>query len=313
MLGMPNEWTLERFVSTIHEGQVALWSWDPVARTVRLDPLARKFWGDLEHGEATLDALWERINAEDRDRARAAWLASAESEGPYEYRFRISANGADRWIAARGAGGTEGRSGSDVLAVFVDITSLVRAEEKQTLLTRELSHRVKNLFSIVNALITISQRETDDPEHGLDLARERIAALSRASAMTIGDGEHELDAHVLTHTVLAPYGARVAIDGANAPLKASQVTPVGLILHELATNAVKHGALSVDEGRVELSWINEPEGRHLLWVEHGGPLVGTKGDDGFGNTLIERMLVSINATVERDWRPEGLQLRVSLP
>ena len=309
---LPSDWTLERFMGTIHEGRVALWSWDPVRRVARLDDLAREFWGGLSDPSVGLSELFARILPEDRDAARAAWLASATSEEPYEFRFRIRREGADRWIAARGAGGNRGRDGADVLAVFIDITALAEAEEAQGVIAREMAHRVKNLFAVVNALVSISLREGATAEEGIALARRRIDALSRASGTTLHDSRGGVEAHALMRTVLAPYRERIVVTGDDMFLDQGQVTSVGLILHELATNALKHGALSRDGGRIEIALSHAGDRREIAWREHGGPDVTQPTSTGFGSTLIGRMATSAGGTIERDWRPDGLHVRVAL-
>ena len=288
-------------VSTIHEGGVALWSWNPHARTARLDALARTFWGVELDGEVPLDALIERIDARDRDEAREAWMASARSPGPYEFDFRVPDGDGVRWISARGKGGTA--RGDDVLAVFVDMTALHREREAQELLVAEMAHRIANLFSTAGAMAGIAAREAETVEAMADSLRDRFSALSGAYsfAVTRGHGGPRIvPVGEVVARLLEPYradeerAARFRLDLTDETgVSARNITQLAMVVHELVTNAAKHGVLATPGGaitaRSEAS--DRPDRVRIVWHEDGvRPPRPVSARSGFGTRMIDRTM-----------------------
>ena len=198
--------------------------------------------------------------------------------------------------------------------------ALVAADERQRLLAGELRHRVKNLFAVVYALIGISEREArqkDDLHAGFETLRQRIMALSRANDVGTGDdGELPGDAFdvlELSRTVLAPYQGRIDITGDAVTLPEQWSSPIGLALHELATNASKHGALATEAGRITLQWSKDGDAVAGTWRETGGPVVSPPDAQGFGTRMVEMALLQIDGRIERDWREDGLVATLALP
>ncbi|MGE0120915.1 MAG: PAS domain S-box protein [Dongiaceae bacterium] len=210
-----------------------------------------------------------------------------------------------------------------------DITERKRLQERQTLLLREMNHRVKNLFTLVGGVVTLSARTARAPEGIAETVRQRLAALSRAHELTLLDLGDERDAaarattlEALVRTIVAPYsdaesghGERVLIDGPGVPVGGSAVTSLALLLHEFATNATKYGALSSPEGRVDVRWSVADGELRLTWTEQGGPmLAGRPESEGFGSLLARTtMTAQFGGHISRDWRPEGLVAQLSLP
>ncbi|PRY94700.1 two-component sensor histidine kinase [Hasllibacter halocynthiae] len=198
------------------------------------------------------------------------------------------------------------------------------AEMRQTLLADEMRHRVKNLFSVVQAVISLSRREASrngasDP---LALLTGRIDALRAAGeaglsgtrgAVPTAEGGGWVDPIELSRHVLGAYGDRIEIEGGAPALTSGQAGPVAIILHELAINALKYGALSVPEGRVSLCW-NAAEGALLLlWREVDGPRVlGPPEDSGFGLGLMRRIAAPLGADLSLDWSPPGLAVTLRM-
>ena len=196
-----------------------------------------------------------------------------------------------------------------------------RARDRSDLLARELNHRVKNLFAIVSSVVVLSGRNAPEAKATVDAIRQRINALALAHTVTQGlatpgseegdqsDGETvSLDA--LVRATLAPHDqGGIEIAGPDLRLPVSAVTSFGLILHELATNAAKYGALSVPEGTVSVSWSREGGDVHFRWHERGGPPIGdTPTGKGFGSVLLRQAQTQLEAVVEQDWAAEGLRL-----
>jgi len=203
-----------------------------------------------------------------------------------------------------------------------------RAQEQQRLILREMNHRIRNLFSIAGGLVTLTARYAVTPEEMASSIRDRMNALSRAHELTLprvtADGATSsqpttLDA--LLHTIAAPYvepgqevAERIVVDGPEVVVGGSAVTSFALLLHEIATNAAKYGALSTSSGRVTAEWRIEGEELSLTWREEGGPPVeGEPEATGFGTTLAEATVVGqFGGKILREWRPEGLTVQLRL-
>jgi PAS domain S-box-containing protein len=208
-----------------------------------------------------------------------------------------------------------------------EITERRRAEDQQRLLLREMDHRVKNLFALASGVVALSARSATTPK-GLSLAvQERLSALARAHALTLRpfaennqSPQKPTTLHALIATILSPHdgetddGApRVVIRGPDIPIGGGSVMSLALLLHELATNAVKYGALSSSAGAVAIECA-EDDGRFALtWTERGGPPVAGRAEsEGFGAQLIRATIKDqLGGEISRDWNPEGLTIRLS--
>ncbi|MEX2453920.1 MAG: CHASE3 domain-containing protein [Rhodospirillaceae bacterium] len=198
------------------------------------------------------------------------------------------------------------------------------AHEQATLLSRELNHRVKNLFAVILSIVSMSSRGATDVGSATTRIRERIMALSRAHEVTQGKNVGEsAELKHLVELVLSPFtsgnGSSARIEGPEVTMPVNMVTPLGLIFHEWATNAAKYGALSRPQGTVDIRWTVEDAGtdRHLLlnWSENGGPEVtGPPDQEGFGSMLIRASAEhQIGGTLDLDWAPDGMKARLVVP
>ncbi len=189
---------------------------------------------------------------------------------------------------------------------------------RQKVLVAELSHRVKNALAVVQAALRLTSRS--DPASYAAAVEGRVAALARASALLAETGWEGAELTELLRAELAPFrdaggaGPRVILSGPPVWLASVAVQPLAIVLHELATNAVKHGALSVAEGRLDVSWRREPDGALTIdWRERGAP-VAVSGRVGFGTRVLETTMRSqLQGSLERDWRPDGLAARLRVP
>ncbi|CAN7747501.1 PAS domain-containing protein [Pseudorhodoferax sp. LjRoot39] len=216
-----------------------------------------------------------------------------------------------------------------ILCVSRDVTEITLMEQqlhaavqREQLLAHEMRHRIKNLFSVVSGLTYIAQRELRGTGTAQDMAavlRDKLAALSRASDAVFAQADAGADAAAsdlaaLAGAVLQPYGARCTLSGPAASVHSEAMTTLALILHELATNSVKYGALGMGDGHVALHW-SLPDGvLEMVWTETGGPQVaGAPGRAGFGGEMVDRILQSARGSIERTWRVEGLVVVLRLP
>ena len=203
-----------------------------------------------------------------------------------------------------------------------DISELKKTRERQQLLLREMNHRVKNLFALTSSIIGLSARSAKTTQDLADSARERVAALARAHALTFAHGEpspHPTTLQSLIRAMVAPFDVpeapRIAISGVDVPVSGGTVASLALLLHEFATNAAKYGALSSAEGTIAIDCAEEGDKVVVSWIERGGPpVVRPTGVEGFGGVLSRIAVMSqLSGEIARDWKPEGLEIRLVTP
>jgi len=210
-----------------------------------------------------------------------------------------------------------------VVVTFVDVTERQEAEAKwesrQKLLLAELAHRVKNSLAVVQSIVTQSLRGSGARQEAQDTLTSRLLAVAKSHDLLVSNEWNGTDLTAVAREQLAGYlgedPGRVRLEGPAVHLSSDQATAFGLLLNELATNAVKYGALSKPAGRVTMTWevIQGDRGHRLrlLWTEKGGPAVKPPKTNGFGSYLIEHGLP--DAQVDLDFRPEGLLCTIELP
>ncbi len=195
-----------------------------------------------------------------------------------------------------------------------DITLRKEVEARQRILMREVDHRAKNALAVVQSVVRLTRAE--DPRAYAAAVEARVAALARAHTLLAEQGWAGADLRALVAVELAPYGATsISLVGPAVPIAHTAAQPIGMVLHELATNAAKHGALSRAGGVVALRWRVEGGGLRLHWEELGGPAVaGAPRRRGFGARLIEATVQrQLGGHIECRWPPEGLVCAISLP
>jgi PAS domain S-box-containing protein len=262
------------------------------------------------------------FHADDQDRAWARWRHSLATGEPYEIEYRLRHHsGAYRWVIGRAnpIRDADGRI-TRWMGTCTDIHDAKRAAEHSEILSRELSHRIKNIFAVISGLIALSARRMPEARGFADSLSRRIAALGRAhdlarphsaqSAPQVGDAT----LHQLLHQILCPYPAmdegRISITGDDMPIDDRGATPMSLLFHELATNAVKYGALSLPEGQVHIAVRRTADEVEMRWRESGGPtIVAAPTRTGFGTALADLALVDqMGGKAERIWHSGGLEL-----
>ena len=198
-----------------------------------------------------------------------------------------------------------------------DITERKRSEAQIAILAREAEHRAKNVLATVQATVHLTQSDT--PE-GLKQAIEgRIQALANVHRLFVESRWEGADLRSLAQEELAAYSpgreTRVQIDGPSVLLEPNAAQAIAVILHELATNAAKYGALSVPNGHVRIEWSHEQNGQLVLrWTEKGGPPVEPPTRRGFGARVMENMVRGqFKGELKFDWHPEGLACEIVLP
>ena len=205
-----------------------------------------------------------------------------------------------------------------------DVTDLVRKRERIALqddVAEELQHRTRNLFGVMASIVRLSGRNETDVDAVIEKIEARIRALGHAHEISIASasGSGATDLHDLVSTILRPYRTeqkrRVVLSGEMVEVPREAVTPLGLMLHELATNAVKYGAFSAADGTVSIGWKRDADALRLTWREEGGPTVGKPEGQkaGTGSRIMEGVLQTIGAGLTYDWPPGGLSATLQMP
>jgi two-component sensor histidine kinase len=199
---------------------------------------------------------------------------------------------------------------------------LALARDRADLLAHELNHRVKNLFAVVLAIVKMSARGAPEAKPVVDKIAERIHALLTAHEVTQGAPmRRSANLFDLIETALRPYQSaenRAVLDGPAIDLPESAVVPLGLVLHELTTNAVKYGAWSRPGGELAVRWTRSDHHIRLDWQERAAepcppPPGGEPAHRGFGSTLIDGSARQLGGTIERSFTPRGVEVRIDLP
>ena len=296
---------------------IALWSWNVDTDRLTMDDIGYGLWAVRVGDAVTFEDLSANIHPADRDRVRVAFNATRGIVGAYEIDFRILMGDEVRWISARGRGDDEGIVSRVMYGVFLDVTGRKQAEEAHELLAGEMSHRVKNLIAIAGALTAMTSRSAETKE---DMARDltqRLTALGRAHDLVRpvpGQTENAALLGDLISVVLNPYddlgafSGRIRVSVPRMGIGEAAATNLALVLHELATNSVKHGALSCEAGLLDVACLIEGDEAVMVWTERGGPKVTSPGaETGFGSKLLDRIMTrQFAGKVDYDWHVEGL-------
>ncbi|MDB5665674.1 PAS domain-containing protein [Cypionkella sp.] len=267
------------------------------------------------------------FHPDDQARAWQRWEHSLATGAPYEIEYRLRHNSGEyRWVLGR-ARAVRDDSGQIVrwLGTCTDINDTKKAAAYVELLSQELSHRIKNIFAIIQSLIGLSGRRAPESAAFARDLQARIASLGRAHDLARPHSDQsrphtgEVTLHSLAREILKPYLAmddgRITISGEDVSVDDAAATPFALILHELATNAKKYGALSADAGKVDLFSRCDDTQCRLVWTETGGPdVTGKPVVAGFGTKLMLASAQShLNGQIEWQWTSDGVVVNVSCP
>jgi len=314
--GIP-DWDVGQLRRAIEAAGVALWSWNVDTDQLVMDEHGYLLWDVQLNGTLTFERLSAKIHPADRDRVRSAFNATRAVVGPYEIDFRIRVDSDVRWISARGQGDDAGIRDRAMTGIFLDVTGRKQAEESHELLAGEMSHRVKNLLALASGLTQITSRSSISIEDMTKQLTNRLAALGRAHDLVRPLPDGQGDAALLGDlfaVLLAPYdddgafAGRIRIAVPRMGVGETAATGLALVIHELATNAVKYGSLSVQEGTLDVSGSLIENAVEITWIERGGPnVVRPEGAGGYGSKLLRRTLTGpLGGSIEYQWPAEGL-------
>lgn len=322
----------ERLALAVEATEMGLWEWNAQTGETFWSDRQKEIFGLPKNMPASYEFWISAIHPEDRERvvSSVGALTDPRSGGQLQIEHRVvHPDGEVRWILSRGRMLYEIVNGelkpARVLGTIIDITDRRRSEEIRQLLVQELNHRVKNLFAMTSGMIALTARTAETPKQMAAALRGRIEALARAHelirpAITGSepmDGETSVDK--IVQAILAPHinqdaSSQMTLEGPPLRMGPKGATILTLVLHELATNASKYGALSVPEGHLRITWMRGVMFT-LLWQEENGPAIqGAPTTEGFGSKLARRSVKDqLGGAIAYDWRPEGLQVRIDLP
>jgi two-component sensor histidine kinase len=316
-------WDEQHWRLAIDAAGVALWAWNVDTDQLAMDERGCVLWGIPDALDVPFSTLSAHIHPADRDRVRAAFAATRSVVGPYEIDFRVMIGDEIRWISARGQGNDDGMVRRVMFGIFLDVTGRKQAEEGHELLAGEMSHRVKNLLAIASGLTVMSSRSAASTSDMAQELTQRLSALGRAHDLIRPLPGHQGQAALLGDLLtllLAPYddqgafSGRVRVAVPRMGIGESAATSLALVVHELATNAVKYGALSVPTGMIDVSCSTSDTETILTWTETGGPSVSAPPEAfGFGSALLKRSVSSkFQGAINHDWAKEGLVVTLVL-
>jgi PAS domain S-box-containing protein len=301
----------------IAAGKMGSWDWDWVNGDWMWDEGQYQILGvDPASFELTPANIQSVCHPDDVHKLHKAWASFARGEKSYEAEFQIiRPDGEVRWCIGTAAASTD-KDGRviRVSGVTVDITERKQAEERQTLLAREVDHRAKNALALAQSIVRLTQG--DNVQSYVRSVEGRINALARVHTVLSLSSWQGAEIGKLIDEELAPYstGDQVALRGAEVQLQPATAQTVALALHELVTNSAKYGALSTLKGRLEVNWEIEAGVLDIVWAETGGPRVEKPASRGFGTrSVIASIESQLGGKAEFDWRAEGLICRLSVP
>ncbi|MDH2327809.1 CheR family methyltransferase [Cereibacter sp. SYSU M97828] len=269
---------------------------NPAARRlVRSDPIGRRLSEIAPHLDDPWFELAERVLKDGTSERRELW-----------------AKPLGRWFEV----GVSRVGTSRLAIVFQDVTVRKRHTDERELMVAELNHRVKNMLAVVQSICRQTLRTTPDPEGFTEAFSQRLAALARAHGLLTQDHWGGSDLRELATSVLDSFAhgtRRIRMDGPALRVPPNASISLAMALHELATNAMKYGALSTPSGKIALSWMQDDRGLHVAWNETGGPAVIPPTRKGFGGRMLASVARELGGELELDFAPQGVNCRISFP
>ncbi len=313
----------ERWQLAAHVGRFGKWHLDLVTRAVDLSASCKAIFGLPPDEQASAERLFSLIHADDRQAVVTRLNEAVETRTAYEVEYRVIwPDGSLHWINSRGSASyAPDGTALKMVGVTLDITERKRGEEHLRMLVAELDHRVKNVLATVSAVTSRTQEEAGsaaDFVAALDGRIQSMAATHQLLSSHLWKGVHLSE---LVSRELEPYATygNVEIGGPDITLKPEAGQALSMVLHELTTNAAKHGALSARGGCVAVRWcrlVNDDADARLTieWQETGGPVVQAPRRSGYGMEVIRGLLpYELGSKVDLAFASEGLQCRIEIP
>lgn len=272
-----------------------------------------RFLHDAEGAKAKfhpddMDLMWSRV----------AKALDPNGDGRYDVEYRVrQPDGSWRWLSAWGLVEFEGE-GADRKPVAIagasrDLTELKQGEEMQRLLMNELDHRVKNTLATVQSIAAYTLGSARDLPSARESLERRILAMAQAHDLLTQRSWKGADLREIASRALQAFPARALLSGASLDLPPKHALAMSLMLHELATNAAKYGALSDSQGKVHVQWSVREAMLRLDWLESGGPAVAAPTQKGFGSRLLDILIRDLDGKANIDFAVSGFRCAITAP
>ncbi len=312
----------DRRAMALEVGNVGSWVWDLRNGKFTGNRMAYEMLGLNPDSPVSGEDVFRAMHPADFPVMKSAFTRAMAQNQDYIGEFRASSSG--QWLLGRGRIFERDAAGKPIVAVGVniDITDTKNAAERTRFLLRELNHRVKNTLAMLQSLARQTLTRTSDPAEFMEAFSGRLRAISEAHTLL---SDREWSGISLTDLItrqVEPYAVfdatQLELVGEDIVLPPDHALGLGIALHELATNAAKHGALSVAAGRVRIEWqveIGLHESRVVIrWTESNGPRLIESGPRGLGARLIERSLDKIlSSSVRLSYPESGMEALISMP
>jgi PAS domain S-box-containing protein len=270
-------------------------------------------------GDLSIEGFLALVDEADRAAvSRAIFASGALGDQRHRVEYRVpTSDGGVRWLLDCGRAYFDGGAGevpARVMGTVLDLTERKQVEERQLLLMAELDHRVKNILANVGAIAKLSSKRKTSVDEFVDAFDSRIQAVAKAHSLLRRDSWVGISLRTYVTELLAPFMSRqvdnIILEGEEMDLTPKAAQSLALVFHELATNAVKYGALSVTGGTVKVSWTRflKDDGRliRVRWEESGGPSPRLPTANGFGTTVIKAVAQELGAEFDYEFTSEGV-------
>ncbi|WP_128893130.1 CheR family methyltransferase [Erythrobacter sp. HKB08] len=310
----------ERLRLALDVAKIGVWEYEPATDITVLDEMERTLLNikDDDAGDR-MEPILAALPPEDRDRVNLSLRRAMDGERDFDEVFRVPLDdGGLRWLHGLGRL-IEAYGIRKFIGVTFDISAERSALEQRELMIREMNHRVKNLFSVISAMVSIAARDADDIQDFAEQLRGRIFALGRSHSLTTsgadGDGG-TVSLRSLIETVVLPSKSSQTVDlkGDSVVIPNSQITSLALILHEWATNSTKYGAFANENGKLEVEWSQSGDSIVLDWAEKGRADVDeSQNKAGFGTRLVSTATRQLNGTMTTDQADDTYCMKLTFP
>lgn len=308
------EW---RHALTLEAGQVGSWAWDMPSGVVTCNDILRRMYRIEASRSIQVDDLFALIDEEHLQSVQQSLAQTFEDGADFMAEFRIRTG---RWLSSRGRVYQRNAQGEPLvmMGISIDITEAREAADHTRHLLLELNHRVKNTLAMTQSIARQTLRQSPDPQSFIDAFAGRIRTLADAHQLLADHDWAGIGLLELVYSQVLPYAprdsGRVEIRGGDLQLPPDHALGLGIILHELASNAARYGALSGEAGSLDLHWSIDGDVLTLHWAETGGPMVDPGAPRGFGTRLIRRSLDKVlGSEVDYQLDEAGVKACIRLP
>jgi PAS domain S-box-containing protein len=312
---------LHRLETAVDATGIGLWEWDVRTGALTWNARNRELLGVTHDGPLTIQDFPAMVHPDDHEVLRKAYREAAEKpEGGdliCEYRAAPTPDGKSRWLQQRGRVMKDADGVVRVVGATLDITDRKTAEQRRSLVLRELAHRAKNGIMVMMTIVSQTARNATDVQEFASVLTARLQSMVDSQDLVTQVAGRSLPLGEMLDRALTPFDAgRFDLGPGVREINVGNdmVVALALLIHELSTNAVKYGALSSPSGRVKLSVGRAPEGQaHLTWQEVGGPPVTQPARRGFGTRLLDISLRNNGGRVQAHFDAAGFRAEIRFP